>query len=50
MTKQYSKHKSHIPLDTVFALGTQREQTGDKQHEINMPNVNPALLYLTQTI
>ena len=30
-----------IMLATVFALGTQREHKIDKQHEIDMPNVNP---------
>ena len=30
----------HIPLRTVFALGTQCEKKWDKQHEIYMANAN----------
>ena len=34
--------KAHIPLETGFALGTQREGIGSKQHEIYMPNASPS--------
>ena len=30
----------HIPPETAFVLSTQCEQKIDKQHEIDMPNVN----------
>ena len=33
--------KAHIPPETAFAMGTQREQKLDKQLEINMPNTTP---------
>ena len=47
-----SKNKSLacISLDIAFALGTQRDQKQDKQHEIYMPNANPALAYPTPPI
>ena len=32
---------AHISQETAFALGTQRDQKGDKQHEIDMPNSYP---------
>ena len=30
-----------MPLETGFALGTQREGIGSKQHEMYMPNASP---------
>ena len=41
---------AYIPLDIAFVLGTQRDQKRDKQHEIYLPNANPALVYPTRTI
>ena len=42
--------KAPIPPETTFMLATQREVTGDKQHEINMPNVMPTQKWQMQTI
>ena len=42
--------KAHIPPETAFVFGTQREQKGDKQQEINMPDANPTRSYPMQTI
>ena len=39
------KRKAHIPPETGFALGIQCEGTGNKHHEIYMPNANPTLMY-----
>ena len=39
--KVKKKPKARIPLETGFALGTQREGIGSKQHEIYMPNPSP---------
>ena len=35
-------NKAYIPLDISFALGTQRDQKQDKQHEIYMANASPS--------
>ena len=42
--------KACFPPETALALGTQREQKQDDQHEIYMPNANTTLAYPTQTI
>ena len=42
--------KAHILQENGFALGTQCEGTGNKRHEMYMPNANPTLTYLKQTI
>ena len=49
-TKMSRDPKAHIPPEIALALDTQREETGNKQYEINIPNVNPTLEYLTRTI
>ena len=39
---------AYIALDMAFALGNQRDQKLEKQREIYMPNVKPALAYPSQ--
>ena len=41
---------AHIPPETAFRLGTQREEKVHKQHEIDMPDANPMRTCPTQTI
>ena len=36
-----SYYKAHIPPETAFMLADQREETGDEQHEVDMPNESP---------
>ena len=33
---------AHIPLETAFALAVQREETGNKQHEMYVANASPS--------
>ena len=42
--------KANILQKNTFTLASQCEKTGDKQHEIDTPNVNLTLPYPTQTI
>ena len=38
---EYELQSNHIPPETAFALATQLEETRDKQHENDKPNVMP---------